>query len=105
MRRFVWVWLAGALALAGCDAGGQGNQLGVCSTVCRCAAGALPGQQRTCVTECLGDVDVARVPQACVECVFENADSCTDLTAVCFENNGPCEPEPPQPVPDTPPPF
>lgn len=97
------VYLAAALAalavaLAGCEAGTGDNTLGVCSTVCRCTAGALPSQQRACLDQCL------QVPvpdsSACEACVFENADVCTHLLERCFASFGdPClsgpGPEPP----------
>jgi hypothetical protein len=101
MRRFVWVCLA--IALVGCEAGGGvRNALGLCSTVCRCAAG-LPGQQQACVDECVDEIDTVAIPSACERCVFQNASSCTDLFETCFDG-GPCDPdpEPPVPVPDTP---
>jgi hypothetical protein len=97
MSRFVRVCLA--IALAGCETGGAGNALGLCSTVCRCLE-QLPSQQRACVDECLAQGVVDEAPAACEACVFEHASSCEDLLTRCED---PCSP---QPVPDdpTPPP-
>jgi hypothetical protein len=95
--RFAWVYLA--VALAGCETGPGGNDLGVCSAVCRCAAPPLPGQQRTCVDECLGEIDLLVVPTACEECVFANSSSCPHLIDTCFGNTGPCRISQPDPTP------
>ncbi|HSK04266.1 MAG TPA: hypothetical protein VK932_23595 [Kofleriaceae bacterium] len=95
MRRLSWVVLVLA-ALAGCDAAGSGNALGLCSTVCRCLAPGLPGQQQECVDECAAGAGVQNVTAACEECVFENASSCDDLLTRCEQ---PCSR--PQPLPDT----
>jgi hypothetical protein len=102
MTRIAWVWLAAALALAGCEAGGEGNALGICSTVCRCLTG-LPGEQEMCVDECVAEEVVADVTSACERCVFQNAGVCTNLFVACF-NGGPCDPGP-QPDPDPVPPM
>ena len=89
MRRLAWgPGLAIALALAGCAPEAEGNETGLCTTVCRCLGG-LPGQQRECVAECVGDSDVRQVSNACVECVFVNSNMCTDLIQDCFLD-GPC---------------
>ena len=96
--RFAWVCLAVALA-AGCETGTGSNALGVCSTVCRCAAGGLPSEQRACVEVCLDDAVFLATP-TCETCVFENASSCTRMVQECFVG-GACDgPEPdPGPVP------
>lgn len=99
MRRFAWVGLA--IALAGCEPGAAGNELGLCSAVCRCTNG-LPGQQRACVDTCVAEAELEQLSSACVECVFESSASCTDLVSACFDG-GPCsapgsppiEPDPP----------
>ena len=80
MRRFVWVWLA--VALAGCEAGGDGNALGLCSAVCRCEH-PLPGQQQACVEACVQGGEADEVSGACEECIFENASACEDLQTKC----------------------
>ncbi len=95
MRRLSWVCLVVA-ALAGCDAGGGGNALGLCSAVCHCVAPGLPGQQQACVDECVAEGGIDDTSAACEECVFENASSCGDLLTRCAQ---PCSR--PQPVPDT----
>jgi hypothetical protein len=96
--RFAWVCLA--VALAGCETGSGGNDLGVCSTVCRCL-GALPSQERVCVEECL-DTAALFASRACEACVFENASSCSHMGERCFAS-GLCsdpDPEPPPGRPD-----
>jgi hypothetical protein len=102
--RFAWVCLAVALA-AGCETGTGGNQLGICSTVCRCAAGGLPSEQDACVEQCLGFPSFFVTP-LCETCVFENASSCVRMEQECFEN-GLCDgrdPPEPDPGPDPAPP-
>jgi hypothetical protein len=95
MRRLAWVVLVLA-ALAGCDAGGGGNALGLCSALCHCLAPGLPWQEPECVDECAAGAGVQYAPAACEVCVFENASSCDDLLTRCAQ---PCSR--PQPVPDT----
>ncbi len=102
MSRLVWVCLA--IALAGCQTGGAGNALGLCTAVCRCAEGQLPSQQRACVEQCVSQSDVREAPLACEECVFENDSSCRDLIQVCFDFNGPCNQPGPDPGPGPVPP-
>lgn len=65
--------------------------------VCRCMAGGLPSQQRECVTECVSDLAAIELPNACVECIYANADSCATLMSTC---DNACEIDDPQPVPD-----
>jgi hypothetical protein len=83
-------WLCLALALAGCTTGPAGNQLGLCTTVCRCTIG-LPSQQRACVDECLQESFFASVPNACETCVLESAPACTRI-AGCFASDSVCAP-------------
>ena len=94
MSRYVWVLLL-AIGLAGCDPEAIGNESGLCTTVCRCTAGPLPNQVEACVTNCIADEDVGMSSNACVECVFVNGASCSDLFATCIGSGGPCS-SPPQ---------
>ena len=94
--RFVWVWLA--VALAGCESGAAGNELGLCSAVCRCES-QLPGQQQACVDECVQEAELALLSSACERCVFENSSSCEDLMTKCED---PCSPPRPLPEPGGP---
>lgn len=66
--------------------------------VCRCQAGGLPSQQRECVNECVGQLAAVELPNACVECVYANADSCATLMSTC---QNACDlDDDPVPVPD-----
>src|SRR5688572_10491025 len=86
MWRSAWVCLA--FVLAGCAAGPVNDELGLCSSVCRCAV-PLAGAQRTeCVETCL---DVSPFPPACGRCVLETTSACGDMLATCFLG-GPCDP-------------
>src|SRR5689334_16521884 len=90
--RFAWVCLA--VALAACQTGAGGNELGLCSAVCRCAVSQLPAEQRACLDQCVRDADTSRVTDACEECVFENSQSCTHMMERCFASGGACRPQP-----------
>jgi hypothetical protein len=100
--RFAWVCLAITLGLAGCETGTGSNELGVCTTACRCFAG-LPGQQRACVDECLA-VAGFFATRACETCIFENADSCAHMEERCFVDDVCAPPDDPVPEPDPVPP-
>lgn len=97
--RFAWVCLAVALA-TGCETGTGSNELGVCSTVCRCAAGALPSEQSACIEECL-DIASFVATRECEACVFENVSSCTRMERLCFATTV-CGGSAPEPDPDQP---
>ncbi|HWU86994.1 MAG TPA: hypothetical protein VN253_06950 [Kofleriaceae bacterium] len=86
--------LALALALGGCAPDPEGNATGVCTVMCRCLSG-LPHQQRECVDACVDDPAIRQASNACVQCVFERANACTDLFQDCLID-GPCN----RPTPD-----
>lgn len=98
MSRFASICVGLVLAIAGCAPAASGNEESLCTVVCRCQAGGLPSQQRACVDACVEDADLGAVTDACVACIFVNADSCTTLFETC---DSACdrddEPEPGQP--------
>ena len=51
--------------------------------VCRCTAGGLPSQQRECVNECVSELGAIELPNACVECIYANSESCATLMSTC----------------------
>ena len=99
--RFAWVCLAAmlglGLGLVGCETGSGNNELGICSTLCRCSPG-LPSQQRACVDQCL-EIAGSLSTQACETCIFENAKSCGHMAERCFLSQV-CELSDPDPDPE-----
>ncbi|HWO25920.1 MAG TPA: hypothetical protein VNO30_44605 [Kofleriaceae bacterium] len=100
--RFAWVCLAAMLGIAGCETGTGNNELGICSTLCRCSSG-LPSQQRACIDECL-EIAGSLSTRACETCVFENATSCEHMAKRCFQSQV-CDFSDPEPEPDPVPPI
>ena len=75
-------WIAIAIALgcfAACDGDPQAQARGVCTVVCRCEAPPVSAIQDECVEDCVGDLGGFALPQACTDCVFQNADRCNTL--------------------------
>lgn len=65
---------------AGCDVSPDQAARDVCTAFCDCAV--TPGLVEQCVVEgCLPDLPP--VSDACLQCVYMNSASCTDLFADC----------------------
>lgn len=58
-----------------------------CTTLCKCVAGALPGDQQACMSQCMPQLST--VSEACLTCTFDNADSCPlviqDCVNICLQ--------------------
>jgi len=102
MRWIAWgTWLV--LCLAACDGDPQAQARGVCTVLCRCEAPPVPAIQDECTEDCVGDIGGFALPQACTDCVFQNADRCNTLEELCDDPcslNGPPPPDEPPPIVD-----
>jgi len=77
--RILWVF---AIVLAACDHDQSGDVEAACTQVCRCEAPPLAISQQQCLAQCTGAGEIS--PQeACLDCVFENATSCSTLETTC----------------------
>jgi len=56
----------------------------------------VPAIQDQCTDECVGQVSRIQLPQACLDCVFGNADRCNAIESTC---NDACEIQAPPPPP------
>jgi hypothetical protein len=79
MHRWALVWLA----LAACSQTLADEALSVCRSLCHCTDTPLPGEQRECVAVCSAQFEMNPLGDACVACVVEHADRCTNLIGDC----------------------
>lgn len=85
--RLVVVSIVGLLAA--CTPSPEQRATDVCTAICDCMSG-LPSEVQSCTTECTDEVTFT-IPDACLDCVYTYSQTCSDLFATCFVDQGPCD--------------
>ena len=82
MRGVLGLILGAAIAVAGCDPPPGIDAAQVCDEFCACSA-PLPSTHAVCVDECTADLAGFDIPDACMQCLEE--DACAALES-CFDS-------------------
>jgi hypothetical protein len=91
--RLVVVSIVGLL-LAACEVSPEQRARDVCTAACDCVE-TTPSKVELCVTMCIAQAP-AMIPDACLDCVYQYSQSCTNLFQQCFAQDMACD-EPQQP--------